>query len=497
MAAVEKPTQGDLSSLEEGETATSTTKDGGESSSPLSLHFNLQEDGLQDSKESLDGRQSSSEENGPDHDRHRKGVAALVQMFESIPEKNKAEAAARLRGLTFDAPPVEQWRAQQGEEDEVEDRRAEFFARDLERRGTLPRHLASAEDSKQIESLWESLNELRQSLASEKAQVQSIKEGLEAKERGLLRQQAQLHEEHATRSFKKLQDEGYPRPGWLLHIEGTINVGIVGNSGVGKSLLINRLRDVSPGARGWAPVGVSETTHQVSMYAFPNERRVRLWDFPGAGTLAFPKDTYIARMGLRYLDKVIIVTAGRFTETEVDIMKELRLFNIPHVMVRTKLDIDIWNNRMDNGCTDEQTIQQIRHDLATNHVQHAYLVSLRDTSSFDFPDLLREVFPCLHQQEMGNAWDDPWSLPQSKVVTGLQGRWTDGSCVYTVKGLQVHVACGDQCAVVDLQENEDKVWFNGLLWVSEATVAMAASSDLWWTPVDGEVVGPVAWRWCG
>ena len=138
---------------------------------------------------------------------------------------------------------------------------------------------------------------------------------------------------------------------WLDKVEGCINIAVVGNSGVGKSLLINRLRRLRPKAEGWAPVGVNETTREPTMqllkafqgisrlrsrgfeafglcfsaprgleaprYPYPSQPSVRLWDLPGAGTVAVPAETYLQDMGLRYFDRVVVVSAQRFTEMEV------------------------------------------------------------------------------------------------------------------------------------------------------------------------------------
>merc|ERR1711862_1009685 len=90
---------------------------------------------------------------------------------------------------------------------------------------------------------------------------------------------------------------------------------------------------------------------------------VRLWDLPGAGTQAVPSETYVQSMGLRYFDRVLIVTAGRFTEMEVALQAELEQHNVPFYMVRSKVDIDIWNNREDNNLDDSATLEQISQDF--------------------------------------------------------------------------------------------------------------------------------------
>lgn len=173
--------------------------------------------------------------------------------------------------------------------------------------------------------------------------------------------------------------------------QGSINVGLVGNSGVGKSLLNNKIRNVGRQDPSWSPVGVSETTLEPKMYPFPGEPRVRIWDLPGGGTEKFPRETYIRTVGLRYFDAVLVVSAGRFTETEMLLLQELRQYNVPFFAVRTKVDTDIENNEADNGITSMETKRAIADDLRTRGVNNPYLVSARAPALHDFEKLRRDV----------------------------------------------------------------------------------------------------------
>uniref|UniRef100_A0A7S1WQN7 IRG-type G domain-containing protein n=1 Tax=Alexandrium catenella TaxID=2925 RepID=A0A7S1WQN7_ALECA len=287
-----------------------------------------------------------------------------------------------------------------------------------------------------------------------------------------------------------------------------MNVGVVGNSGVGKSLLINRLRGVPPAAQGWAPVGINETTVKVSMYAFPSEHRVRLWDFPGAGTPDFPLESYVARMGLRYLDKVLIVTAGRFTVTEVKLMGHLWECRVPYCMVRTKVDIDVWNNRHDNGADEETSIREIRNDLRENHgVDKVFLVSLRHTGAHDFPRLLSAVFPRLGALRDGSSevqgWDSAWTIPEvySDIVSAIQGRWKDKQgTLYILQGLQVHVtdvAGGtSESATATLSEADGHVyWLDRWSVGAEGVARSRRKGELHWTACEDKLRDMV-WKWC-
>lgn len=245
----------------------------------------------------------------------------------------------------------------------------------------------------------------------------------------------------------------------------------------------------------------------VSMYAFPNERRVRLWDFPGAGTPDFPFETYISRMGLRYLDRVLVVNAGRFTETELALCKELQAHGVPHCMVRTKADMDVWNNQLDNGSSPAQTVAEIVEDLKNYGVPQPFVVSLRDTNSYDFAALLSEVLPWLRPKlfgaSLGEGWDDAWAMPSvlSQVSSSIQGQWCDiQGTTYYVQGLDVHVQrSSGRSGVVNLSESDDgKVWWLDRLSIDAGAISHSLySSELHWkTKWIGSALKPMIWRRC-
>lgn len=302
----------------------------------------------------------------------------------------------------------------------------------------------------------------------------------------------------------------YPQPSWLENLEGTMNIGVVGNAGVGKSLLINKLRRLPAHARGWAPVGVNETTREPTMYTFPDQPKVRLWDLPGAGTAAVPSSTYVQDMGLRYFDKVLIVTAGRFTLTEIALRAELQQHNVPFLMVRTKVDIDVWNNRQDNGLEKAATLAQITEDLKSKHgVEDAYLVSSRDLEAYDMPRLVNALFPSLQRQvdpavgffeEADPAWNDAWMMPAmfSTVLAGLQGRWRDAfHAVYFINGTTAHVTLAQgQAAIVPLVEANGCIWWCSRWYVKESDVFVARrTSQLRWFPQDPRQDVQMVWTW--
>ena len=210
---------------------------------------------------------------------------------------------------------------------------------------------------------------------------------------------------------------------------------------------------------------------------------------------------FILRLGLRYFDTVIVVTAGRFTETEVALVKELERYSVPYVMVRTKADIDIWNNGEDNGASEDDTLRDIRADLRRNGAQNFYVVSLRDTRAHDFEKLKAHVFPFLQPNDLGSGWDEAWSLPHvpSATLSSIQGRWSDlQGGVYLVNGAEVHVTRPDgQAAAATLDEDAaGKVWWCGGWWIDMQSARKArATRELRWAPVDLTLGKPWVWRW--
>jgi predicted GTPase len=61
----------------------------------------------------------------------------------------------------------------------------------------------------------------------------------------------------------------------------TLNVATTGNSGVGKSTLINTLRSLRARDKDAAAVNVTECTKVATPYIHPENENLTLWDLPG------------------------------------------------------------------------------------------------------------------------------------------------------------------------------------------------------------------------
>lgn len=62
---------------------------------------------------------------------------------------------------------------------------------------------------------------------------------------------------------------------------------------------------------------------------------------------------------------MLIVTQGRFTETDEMLFKEARAWEIPCYLMRNKTDVDLENNE-DEGIPPAETKRVLWHDLAAH-----------------------------------------------------------------------------------------------------------------------------------
>ncbi|TPX50837.1 hypothetical protein SeLEV6574_g00640 [Synchytrium endobioticum] len=106
------------------------------------------------------------------------------------------------------------------------------------------------------------------------------------------------------------------------------NFGIAGNSGTGKSSLVNAITRAKPGDANYAEEGEVETTHHAKRYDVTT--CTVLWDLPGVGTAKHPPETYVTSKRLYAL---------MFTDGELRVAAELKKWKTPIVFVRTKTDI--------------------------------------------------------------------------------------------------------------------------------------------------------------
>ncbi|WP_159038512.1 GTPase [Brumimicrobium mesophilum] len=167
-----------------------------------------------------------------------------------------------------------------------------------------------------------------------------------------------------------------------------IKCGIIGRSGTGKSSLINAIA-----GEEIAEVGEIETT--VNLEDPIESNGLLFYDLPGCSTSNFPKEDYIKEFKIDEFDCVILVTADRFFEDDLYLIKELLAIKKPVFIVRTKIDFSI-ERGLKRGVLGSATYKKIFENIEENikglEVNGIYLTSADHPKKFDFSRLLEDIF---------------------------------------------------------------------------------------------------------
>ncbi|KAK7879924.1 hypothetical protein WMY93_033405 [Mugilogobius chulae] len=187
----------------------------------------------------------------------------------------------------------------------------------------------------------------------------------------------------------------------------TLVVAITGETGSGKSSLINAIRGIGDKDEEAAPVGVVETTKEPVKYSYPNNPNITLWDLPGIGTPNFTAKKYVKEMDFKRFDFFIIVSDTRFRENDAKLALEIQKMKKKFYFIRTKIDNNIRDaKRTEREFNEEQTLNKIRDNCVKNLKElqiespKVFLVSSADLRLYDFSafcDILEKDLPGLQQ----------------------------------------------------------------------------------------------------
>lgn len=173
-----------------------------------------------------------------------------------------------------------------------------------------------------------------------------------------------------------------------------LNIGITGESGSGKSTFVNAFRGIDNKDEKAAPTGCVETTMEVTAYPHPNYPNVTLWDLPGIGTMNFPANEYLRRVGFEKFDFFIIISDIRFRENDVRLAKEIQRMGKKFYFVRSKIDSTLQNEeRSQREFNAQSTLAQIRENCLQGLEEggvvspQVFLVSSFDLHLYDFHQL--------------------------------------------------------------------------------------------------------------
>ena len=187
-----------------------------------------------------------------------------------------------------------------------------------------------------------------------------------------------------------------------------IKFGVTGNSGVGKSSFINAFRGLDDEDKGAAETDVVEKTCEPACYSYPDNPNITLVDLPGVGTPKYPNvETYCKEVHFETYDTFLILTATRFTQLELELIQKIKSSGKHYFLVRTKLDIDEWNeNRKKNANIPnmEKKIRDYCYENAKDfgiREKEIFIISNFERDKWDFIDLVKAILDMLptHQKE--------------------------------------------------------------------------------------------------
>lgn len=211
--------------------------------------------------------------------------------------------------------------------------------------------------------------------------------------------------------------------------KGAFMIAVAGNQSVGKSSFLRAFL-------GYEKVTAPTTTTEPVPYLFPVESDVpcMLWDLPPM-PLGAARDQYMAMVGLRHFDLVIVMMDNKFSETELLLLDELKNWKVPHVLVRNKLDVDIerefrneqlvWDFRgvkdgLDDGVRAEiltDTLTTVKEDLVDLcAVKSVYCISTKGEYQqlFDWPALDDDLRKTIHMRCTPSMRADNMPGPQEE-----------------------------------------------------------------------------------
>ncbi|XP_078394172.1 interferon-inducible GTPase 5-like [Cetorhinus maximus] len=205
----------------------------------------------------------------------------------------------------------------------------------------------------------------------------------------------------------------------------TINIGVTGEAGAGKSSLVNALRGLSDDQPGAAASGVTETTMRPARYPHPTITNLQIWDLPGLGTPKFQLENYREKVGFNRYDFFIIVASGRFKENHATLAKWIKESGAGFYFVCTKIDRDIEATlkRRRTSFNQDEVLEAIRKDLLRYLGEHGvkspqvFLVSACNFQDYDSKRLLEALereFPKCRKR----AFLRSIRTPSSQIIAG-------------------------------------------------------------------------------
>ncbi|XP_076136021.1 interferon-inducible GTPase 5-like [Alosa pseudoharengus] len=172
----------------------------------------------------------------------------------------------------------------------------------------------------------------------------------------------------------------------------TLNIGVTGNTGAGKSSFVNAIRGLSNDDEGAAETGVTETTMEPTPFLHPTMPNVTIWDLPGIGTPKFKAKTYLSDVHFERYDFFIILTSERFKENDISLAKAIKKKKRLFYFIRSKIDNDINAEKNRRDYNEERMLSKIREDCKKNLNSvgnpKVFMISSFNLNDYDFNNLI-------------------------------------------------------------------------------------------------------------
>jgi hypothetical protein len=122
-------------------------------------------------------------------------------------------------------------------------------------------------------------------------------------------------------------------------------------------------------------------------------------DLPSIGTPSFPDlQSYCEHINLKNYSLVVILTATRFTQLQLDFAGKVNSIGKPWFFVRTKIDIDCRAERRRNNFDEKRVLKAIKddcmqhlHEFVQSEDQF-FLISSFDRDKWDFECLVSAIY---------------------------------------------------------------------------------------------------------
>ncbi|KAG6924477.1 T cell specific GTPase 2 [Chelydra serpentina] len=184
------------------------------------------------------------------------------------------------------------------------------------------------------------------------------------------------------------------------------NIAVTGESGSGKSSLVNAIRGLGDEDKGAAETRVVEMTKEPAPYCHPTCPTMIVWDLPSIGTPDFQPDAYLKQVKFSRYDVFIIIASEKSRFCHTKLAREIQKMGKTFFFVRSKVDLDLYNEESKESINEERTLEKIRNDCINNLSRvgmsspQVFLVSSREFQKYDSPQLQKTLLKEFYNHKM-------------------------------------------------------------------------------------------------